>query len=100
MYDVFGMLNVIDKVAFFYEIASLSGIAVILCLSLPLLVAVMSTEVAMSLNTIPVNTKNIGIVRQMWLILGSMISAALVSALVCCGIEFFLMPTFMSAVWI
>ena len=100
MYDLFPVLKFIDEATFIYQIISLAGVSVILLLSLPLFVAVVSTETALSLNTIPVNTKNVRIVRQMWFVLGSLIFAALVSALVCCGIEFFLMPAFMSAVWI
>ena len=100
MYDTFALLNIIDQATLIYQLSSLAGVSVILLLSLPLFVAVISTETALSLNTIPVNTKNVRIVRQMWFVLGSLISAALVSVLICCGIEFFLMPAFMSAVWI
>lgn len=100
MYDLFPVLKFIDEATFIYQIISLAGVSVILCLSIPLLVAVMSTEVAMSIHALPVNTKNVRIVRQMWFVLGSLIFAALVSVLICCGIEFFLMPAFVSAVWI
>lgn len=82
MYDTFALLNIIDQATFIYQIISLAGVSVILLLSLPLFVAVVSTETALSLNTIPVNTKNVRIVRQMWFVLGSLIFAALVSALV------------------